>query len=140
MAYAYFLQMKRYFFAYIALAMCFSCQENFEQRLSRETQEFTQKHCPQEPEPGTRLDSITYDKMSRTYALWYTLSADNENLLRVNAVTMRENLLHRLRNDEQSREIKKHGVDFRYVYRSKASGAVVYETRLKEADYQDRGH
>lgn len=134
------LFMKRSFLAYIALAMLFGCQENFERRLSREAAEFTRKHCPQEPEPGTRLDSITYDTPSRTYALWYTLSADNENMLRVNSAGMRNLLLHRLRNDEQSKEIKRHGVDFRYVYRSGASGSVVYELRLKAADYGMAGH
>ena len=45
-----------------------SCHENFDKRLEREAREFTENRCPQEPEPGTRLDSTTYHPEQQDHA------------------------------------------------------------------------
>lgn len=55
-----------------------SCQMNFDERLQHEAEEFTKNNCPQEPEAGTRLDSVAYSPQSKTYTLYYSLSAANE--------------------------------------------------------------
>lgn len=57
-----------------------SCQMNFDERLQHEAEDFTKNNCPQEPEAGTRLDSVAYSPQSKTYTLYYSLSAANEAL------------------------------------------------------------
>ena len=66
--------MNKAFILLSAVFLCAlaGCQERFDERLQREAREFTAKHCPQEREPGTVLDSTTYSPARRTYSLWYT--------------------------------------------------------------------
>ena len=112
-----------------------ACQENFDQRLQREAKEFTETHCPQEPEPGTRLDSTTYSPATRTYTLWYTLSAENEQTTRENASLLHRLLVRELTADVNYKSVKDQRVTFRYVYHSLQSGGVVYETLVTAEEY-----
>ncbi len=120
-----------------ALTLCVTgCQENFDKRLQREAREYTEKHCPEESEPGTTLDSLSYDVSSRVYSMYYTLSNQNEAVFRSNIAFVRDGLVERLVMDEKSKTIKEHQVAFRFVYRSK-DGKKVYETTLKPSDYKN---
>ena len=75
--------MNKAFILLSAVFLCAlaGCQERFDERLQREAREFTAKHCPQEREPGTVLDSTTYSPDRRTYSLWYTVSESTATLL-----------------------------------------------------------
>lgn len=117
-------------------ALCAACQEPFDKRLEREARDFTEKHCPSEPEPGTRLDSATYTPARREYALWYTLSPDNERTLRDNSTLMRYHLRESVSGNVAYKELKKQGITFRFVYRSAASGRTLYDTRITKSDYR----
>ncbi len=120
-----------------AFALCVTgCQENFDKRLQREAREYTEKHCPEESEPGTTLDSLTYDVSSRVYSMYYTLSSENEAVFRSSLAYVRDGLVERLVMDEKSKTIKEHDVNFRFVYRSK-DGKLVYEATLKPSDYKN---
>lgn len=112
-----------------------ACQESFDQRLQREAREFTQNNCPQEPEPGSRLDSTTYDPQSRTFTSWYSLSAENEEVVKANGPLLRRKLLEELIADVNYKAVKDEKVTFRYVYRSQARTSLIYETRLTASDY-----
>ena len=61
------LKIKNYSIFLLVLLLIVSCQENFDQRLKREAQSYTQNNCPQEVEAGLWLDSLSYDIPSRTY-------------------------------------------------------------------------
>ncbi len=127
---------KAIFPTLLAALLCAACQESFDKRLQREAKEYTEKHCPAEPEAGTRLDSVTYSPAVREYALCYTLSADNERVLRANSALMRHTLRESLAANVDYKELKKRGVTFRFVYRSAETGRTVYDTRFTRADYQ----
>lgn len=115
-----------------------SCQENFDKRLQREAHEFTENHCPQEPEPGSRLDSTTYNPQTHTYALWYSLSLENENALRGNTPLLRRQLIQQLREDVNYKAVKEHGVTFRYIYRSQQTGSLLYDTQIEADEYKNK--
>ena len=53
--------MNKAFILLTAVFLCAlaGCQERFDERLQREAREFTAKHCPQEREPGTVLNSTS---------------------------------------------------------------------------------
>lgn len=123
-------------FALIITPFVVSCQMNFDERLRREAEEFTKNNCPQEPEAGTRLDSVVYSPSRQTYTLYYSLSATNEALFREQTPLLHYMLRQRLINNTDYKEVKSHGITFAYVYRSQSSGAKVYETQIKAEEYQ----
>lgn len=129
---------KNFLFPAAALLLCVTgCQENFDKRLQREAREYTAKHCPEEAEAGTTLDSLSYDVSQRVYTMYYTLSGENEAVFISSMAYVREGLVERLVQDEKTKTIKEHDVAFRFVYRSKESKKTIYETTLRPSDYRE---
>ena len=130
--------MHRLLFCSFSLFLCTlaACQESFDQRLQRESKDYTANHCPQEAESGTRLDSLTYDMKSRTYTMWYTLDGANEEIFCENLSQIHEQLLLRVETDEKNKPMKEHQVNFRFVYRSQKSGSTIYDTTVKYIEYR----
>lgn len=118
-----------------ALLCLTACHEDFDKRLSREAREYTDAHCPWEPEAGTRMDSVAYDVITQTYSVYYTLAPENEAALRSNLPLLRQMLLRELRDNVDYRELKDHRVTFGYVYRSAQGGGTVYATSLRAEEY-----
>lgn len=119
----------------IAILLQTACQENFDNRLQRETREFTKNHCPQEIEPGCILDSISYDCTNRTYTWWYQLSDTGVWVFQQNASLLHHRLKENLQNDTELKALKSKGINFRYVYRSSCQGNIVYETTIQVDEY-----
>lgn len=115
-----------------------ACQESFDKRLQREARDFTENHCPQEPEPGTLLDSTTYAPNERVYTLWYSLAPENETAIRERTELLHQLLLHELVADVNYINLKNEGITFRYVYRSQQTGALIYETQIKAKEYREQ--
>ena len=115
-----------------------ACQESFDKRLQREARDFTENHCPQEPEPGTQLDSTTYAPNERVYTLWYSLAPENETAIRERTELLHQLLLHELVADVNYINLKNEGITFRYVYRSQQTGALIYETQIKAKEYREQ--
>ena len=128
--------------AFILLSTVFlcalaGCQERFDERLQREAREFTAKHCPQEREPGTVLDSTTYSPARRTYSLWYTVSEPTATLLQTtDKVLIRRALLNELTNSTDYKLLKDEGIDFEYHYARADNRQTVYHLILKKEDYR----
>lgn len=95
-----------------------------------------QNNCPQEPEAGTRLDSVAYSPQSKTYTLYYSLSAANEALYREQSTLLHYMLRQRLIDNSDYKEVKAQRVTFAYEYRSQTTGSVVYETQIKAEEYE----
>lgn len=115
-----------------------SCQEQFDKRLKREAEDYTMKHCPQQAEEGTVLDSLTYDMKERVYTMWYTLNKTNAVVFRENEPILHDQLIQRVQTDETTKSIRNHDVTFRFVYRSDSAHTVVYETRVTPQEYAQK--
>lgn len=124
--------------AAVVIILFSSCQEPFDQRLQREARDFTERHCPQELERGTQLDSTTYDIVSRTYILWYSVALEKAAALEENAPLLHELLLKELRSDVNHQSLKDKKVNFRYIYRLMGSGRTIYETTINPREYRQR--
>lgn len=123
--------------ALIFSALCsVSCQMNFDERLQHEAELFTRNNCPQEPEAGTRLDSVAYSPQRKTYTMYYSLSATNEALYREQSALLHYMLRQRLIDNTDYKEVKAHRVTFAYEYRSQTTGTMVYETQIKAEEYE----
>lgn len=129
------LKIKNYSIFLLVLLLTVSCQENFDQRLKREAQSYTQDNCPQEVEAGLWLDSLSYDIPARTYTSHYTASATNEQLLREQTPLLHHLLLQRLIDNTDYKDVKAQGVVFGYVYCSKTTKAVFYKTSVEPSEY-----
>lgn len=112
-----------------------SCQEQFDKRLAREAQEYTSKHCPQQAEEGTTLDSLTYNLDSRIYTMWYTLDKANEVVFKANEPVIHYELVQRILTDDNTKSIREHSVIFRFVYRSSSSHKFIYQTTVTPQEY-----
>lgn len=119
------------------LLLMAGCQEDFDQRLLRETREYTANHCPLEMEQGTRLDSLTYDVKKRDYTFWYTLSPLNEEHFYENSSMVRPMLVERVQTDDKAKTIREHEVNFRFVYRSEQhKDSIIYDTEVTPSEYR----
>ena len=115
-----------------------SCQESFEERCAREAREYTEKQCPRRMDPYTMMDSLTYDKASRTLYYYYTLEGllDNDTVMTTQTYDALEDLLRKnVVNSVDLKTYKEKGINFAYCYYSKASGKVRFQVRFTPEDY-----
>lgn len=117
-----------------------SCQfESFDKRCARESIEYTEQHCPLRIDPCTVLDSMAYDIDQRTLQYYYTLEGilDSTNTLTPEVV---EGFTKQLKNDiinsVQLRKYKKERINFKYIYKSKATGKTSLSIQFAPADYE----
>lgn len=59
--YCRFIRNRAFLIALTLVGLTTACQESFDQSLEREAREYTNRHCPQEVETGTILDSLVYN-------------------------------------------------------------------------------
>lgn len=113
----------------------FSCSESLEERAFREAKEFTKKNCPVPLSQDLTIDSMTFNKLSRTFTYYYSLSpkVDADNLKRADTEQL---LLVQLRNQTSLRKYKEAGYAFRYIYYPlvKPSRKVI-DVTFKKEDY-----
>lgn len=124
----------------LSAALLGACrQETFEERCAREAREFTEKQCPRRLDPFTMMDSIVYDRSSRTVLYFYTL--DGLMDVKVSFMQKLHDELQKLliENVVNSTELKQHKeskMNFAYKYFSKSSGDLLFEVRVTPEDYQ----
>ncbi len=131
--------MKRYFplsLSFVLGLMAIGgCTDSFDDRMVHEARSFTKQHCPKRLDNVTTLDSATYDAISRTYARWYSLTAEAAAAARGHEVSLRQGLVGELLSDVTLGECKAEKIAFRYVYRSAVTKEVVIDLTITAADY-----
>lgn len=86
-----------------------SCGESLEDRAAREAKEFTEKFCPTPVQNDESTDSLTFDKHTKTYTYYRTLSgpADNAPVINANRTKLVATLLEALKTIPVPRNIRK---------------------------------
>ena len=129
--------MKKTIIMIVAGILLAACQESLEERCAREAKEYTQKNCPRHIDTEIVLDSMTFDKDSRTICYCYTLQGSLDNPLRVDSAQFSEALLLEVKNSTNLKLYKDAGYSFRYTYHSeKDSGTKLFEATFRENDYR----
>lgn len=120
----------------IATVLCLAaCHESMDERAGREAHDFTAKNCPVEIAPGFILDSLTFDKRTRTVNYHFIMCGAMDNA-RIDSAKARKTLLLALVNAPNLRIYKKAGFTFRYTYRSeKDSGRIKFDFILTPDEY-----
>lgn len=135
--------MKRILILCIILATI-SCQENFDNRCQREAKEYTQRFCPQKMDENITLDSTTYDKKSRTYCYWYSITKNTytesiRTQLKSQEADFRSKLLLMLINSVQLKSYKDKGINFEYIYRYTDEHSPFIKILFTRKDYSKSG-
>ena len=128
---------KKLMMAAVALTCLTACQESLEQRCAREAKEFTEKKCPAHINDNMTVDSLLFFPATHTLQYCYTLEGVLDNSETLGQHDLRGLLLKELRNSTQVKLYKEAGYNFKYTYYSqKDKGRVLFETVIKEKDYQ----
>ena len=115
-------------------ALC-SCHENLEERAMRECQEETRKNCPRVMSPEMVMDSLAFDKASRTMQCFATVSGSLDTLDMDRKKWLEENLLEGLINETSNKGYKDAGFNFQYTFYSKKTARVLYSFTYSQKDY-----
>lgn len=94
-----------------------SCAETLEDRAFREAEEFTANNCPAPITRELAIDSMAFNKDSRTFTYYYSISPkfDASGLDVSQTETM---LLRELKIQTNLLKYKQAGFSFRYIYYS----------------------
>lgn len=115
-----------------------ACGNSFDERLKDEAEQLTKKHCPQQVDDITTLDSVVYDMERRTYVRYFTLAADAVPVAKENRLAVKATLTDELKNDASWKRVKDEKINFEYVYRDASNGTLAFTIRLEPTDYQAR--
>lgn len=128
--------MRKIFILFSAIALLFACQESMEDRAEREAKEYTKRMCPTPIYNDTRTDSVTFDKLTKTYTYhcsFFNLLDDSANFNRVKD-QVHELMLKELVEATNIKAYKDAGFNFEYVCRSaKNPKLILYRDLFKSS-------
>ena len=114
-----------------------SCHESLEDRAARESKEYTEKKCPATIDEFTIIDSITFDKATKTVHSYFSLRGNADTVGVLKDDNVRRALIDELKRNTNNRVYKDAGFCFAYTYYSASrKGKVLYETTLSTKDYE----
>lgn len=131
--------MKKLIFFACAIMLFAACKrESLDNKIFRQTQEFTKTSCPKRMDKYTVLDSMVYHPIDRMMVYHYSVS-DNMDVDSVYTSSMIDlfdtNLLNNICQNPGLNELKQHAVTFRYVYSSKTNGVKYMSFTYAPEDY-----
>ena len=127
--------MKRFILPFFAALLLVSCQENIEEKALRETKEYTRKNCPMKINDNVVIDSMTFERDSRTISYYYSMlgTADTTAIEKSSA---REQLVRGIIESTSIRKYKENNFSFSYSYFStKHKGKLLLNVVVKPEDY-----
>lgn len=112
--------MKKTILSLAMLSFFVACTESLEDKAAREVKEYTEKYCPTPITDNSRTDSATFDKASRTFTYYFTLSgpADNAQIISANKQKLYDVQKDALDNNPSLKKYKEAGFKYHFVYRS----------------------
>lgn len=133
------VNMKKYMFIALTLFALTACHESLEDKADREAKEFTKKECPRPMSDGITIDSMTFDKRTRTIHYYFTISglADTTAIDRSKSYSL---LLKAVKGDTSTRKYKENGFNFAYTYFSeKHKGLKLIDFTFTSKEYNEAG-
>ena len=123
---------------FVLTAIVFSaCQESLEDRCEREVKAFTRKNCPAMITPEIMMDSMTFERASRTIHYYYKLTGLSDRSNAYNKEEATKNLKEALKNTTTVQAYKNEGYNFTYIYRSEKDPKTIWlEVKLTKKDYE----
>ena len=130
--------MRKYIFTAIAAFALSACHESLEDKTERETKEFTAKECPRKMPDGVTIDSMVFERATRTVHYYFTLSGKADTTA-IDQNVARTALLNAIKGDMSTRKHKENGYSFAYTYFStKHKGQKLIDMRFTKKDYESK--
>ena len=129
--------MGRLFASFVLLFLFLvGCNNNLNNRMVREAQEYTQKHCPQRLDDFTALDSMVYDVSTRIYWRCFSIDTSAASVVLSRKDVLKQYLVNELKGDAKWKTCKDEAINFGYVYKAIDNGQTVCTIILEPKDYQ----
>ncbi len=118
-------------------ALLAGCQETMDERCAREAREYTEKKCPAQITEGVTIDSMTFEKQTRTLVYYFTAEGVIDDSAALQKYDLRGMMKKELKNSTALKDYKEAGYNFKYVYWStKNKGTRLFEATFLKKDYQ----
>ncbi len=131
--------MNRLFFTILLIPALSSCHENLEDRSAREAKEYTEKYCPTPVVNGSRTDSVTFQKETKTYTYYCSFvgKLDNAQIVARNRGKIHRLMVKEIKDNTSIRKLKDAKYNFAYVVHSdKNPQKILYQQTIRVSDYQ----
>lgn len=112
------MNMKKCILGVLSILTLCACHESLEDRAAREAADFTKKNCPMKVSEGITIDSMVFEKSSKTLHYFYTLSGKADTAA-INRPSAQKELLEAFKGDTSVRKYKEENFNFAYTYFSK---------------------
>lgn len=125
--------------ALLSLTIFTSCHRTtLEDQAEKVAQEYTERNCPTPVQDMTITDSITFDRSTKTFNYYYTLTdkADDAAAIAKAKGKLTKNLIKSVKENTSMKVYKDAGYNFHYIYRSQKSGQTLYEHLVTKKDYK----
>lgn len=123
----------------VAVFVICSCTSlSKDERFQRECDEYTEKYCPKREDRCQVLDSITYDRQTRSIHKWFSVGGelDSAGIYTEKVMNeMRDALCDNLSNSLPLKKYKDEGVTFVYHYASATTRKEFFSVTLTKEDY-----
>ncbi len=127
---------RNFLIIFFCTIFVFSCQESIEKKAERECREYTKNNCPTLLREDVFLDSMTFEKKTRTIHYYYSLCGKLDTTA-VDSSTSRVEFLENIRNNQHLIKYKEAGFTFHYTYFSfKQKNKVLLDMSFSPEDYQ----
>lgn len=129
---------------YASVCLCIitslsSCKRvTLEDKAERMAKEYTERNCPTPPQDMTITDSITFNRATKTFSYYYTLTdkADNEKAIDKLRPKLSKALIDNMKENTSLKTYKDASYNFKFIYRSQKSGQVLFEENITPKEYK----
>lgn len=122
-----YIMKRQLLFVGIIMALASCNRETFDDRVCRQTNEYSRTSCPKSMDKYTVLDSMVYHPDGRIMTYHYSVS-DKMDVDSIYTPTMTSlfdaSLLNNIRHNPGLKELKEHKITFSYIYASRTNGTV----------------
>ena len=128
--------MKKYGIIAMILFICAACQESLEDRCERESKEYTRKYCPEKMDNNSILDSLVFERPTRTIHYYFTLTGFADQDVALEKVDAEGVLRNEVKNSTALRTYKENKFRVAYTYRSqKNPDKILMDVVFTDKDY-----
>lgn len=131
--------MRKVLLMITGMLMLAACQESLEDRAVREAKEYTEKFCPTPVVNYTRTDSMSFDKPTKTYHYYCSLTGkmDNADIINKHKNEIEQQLVQAIKDDTSMKLYKEANFSFAYLLRSAKNPQKVYfQTTITPKKYK----
>ena len=115
-----------------------ACNESLEERAEREAQEYTERYCPTPVVNNSRTDSVAFEKATKTYTYYCTLTGayDNQAFISEYGQELDQRLAKTISEDTSIEKLKAAGFRFRFIIHSeKEPSLLLYDKTITADEY-----